>query len=87
MAVNEYGGEVGIDDLLAVYDGVTFCGNDLGHICTGIKQALLNGFGAFDHISFVFTSRAHGRDPEQGKKFIEKPFFILFLVIFPDLHS
>ena len=87
VSVNQHRRQGGIDDALAVHDGVTGRLMEFGACCSGFQQAVAYGFCAGDHICLVFAAGADGRDPQQGQQFFQESVAMLVMIRFPGVHS
>ena len=65
VAVDQYGPEGRVDELLAVYDGVPVGRRDLGEVRPGFHQQDGQPLGAAPHVRLVLLLGADGRNPQQ----------------------
>ena len=82
VAIYEHGFGVGIDDLLAIDDGVALGGHHLALVGAGGEDELAPPLGALHHILLVLALGADGGDAQKGEQFFQKTFLIFFNKLF-----
>lgn len=81
VAIDEDGGFGGVDDFLAIDDGVAVGGHDLGAVGAGLEEQLAPALGAAHHVALVLLLGADGGDADEGEELVEETVAVLFDVL------